>query len=117
MRHLVLYREEPSQAAALPPQLLIEAVEATGQWINEIRKSGKATDAGFMSGLHGGFAIFETKSGGELAELVESAPARPFCSVEVIPLMTVEESQPIFGKAKQRIADMLQKLAKMNEPR
>jgi len=117
MRHLVIYREEPAQAAAIPPPMLIECVEATAHWLTEIRKSGKATDAGFMSGVHGGYAIFDTNSGGELADLVDACPARPFCSVEVFPLMTVEESLPVLGKAKQRIGQMMQQLAKLGPPR
>src|SRR5664279_2844926 len=113
MQYLVIYREDTQQSAAIPPPLIIEAVEATARWLGEIKVSGQASEALFMSGEHGGMAILNADSGGELADLIDSCPARPFCSVETIPLMTADEAAPVFAKAKQRIAEMIERLAQL----
>lgn len=76
--------------------------------------SGQASEALFMSGEHGGMAIFNADSGGQLADLIDSCPARPFCSVETIPLMTAEEGAPVFGKARKRIGEMMERLSEMS---
>lgn len=117
MQYLVIYREDTRLSATIPPPMIIEAVEATARWLGEIKLSGQATEALFMSGEHGGLAIFNTDSGGQLADLIDSCPARPFCSVETIPLMTAEESAPVFAKARQRIAEMMQRLSEMTPAR
>ena len=83
----------------------------------EIKKSGKATDAAFMSSEHGGFAIFDVASGAELADLSDSCPARPFCSVETMGLMTPKEAEPVLAKAKARAAEAMQMMAKFAGPR
>jgi muconolactone delta-isomerase len=117
MKYLVLYREDTRVSATLPPMLVLEAVEATGKWLDDMRASGKVTEAGFMSGEHGGFAVVGAKSGGELADFIESCPARPFCTVETIPLMSSDENAPILAKVKVRIGEMMQKMAGMGPPR
>ena len=66
-----------------------------------------------MSGAHGGMAILNADSGGQLADLIDSCPARPFCSVETIPLMTPDEEAPVFANTRQRIAEMMQRRAEM----
>ena len=111
MQYLVIYREDPHLAAAIPPPMLIEQVLATGDWMGEVKLSGQASDAMFMSGEHGGFAIFNADSGGQLAGLIESCPARPFCSVETIPLMTASEGKPVLERSQAQIAEMMQKMA------
>jgi muconolactone delta-isomerase len=117
MRFLVIYREDTRMSAAVPPPVLLELVHATGSWIEEIKKSGKSTDAGFMSSEHGGFAIFDVASGAELADLTDSCPARPFCSVETMGLMTPKEAEPVLAKAKTRAAEAMQMMAKFAGPR
>jgi len=111
MQYLTIFREDTRLSAAIPPPMLIELVLATGEWQSEVKLSGQATEALFMSGEHGGFAIFNADSGGQLADLIESCPARPFCSVETIPLMTAGEAKSVQLKSQARIGEMMQKMA------
>lgn len=117
MRFLVIYREDTRMSATIPPPILLELVCATGAWIEEIKKSGRASDAGFMSSEHGGFAIFDVASGAELADITDACPARPFCSVETMGLMTPKEAEPVLAKAKARAAEAMQMMAKFASPR
>jgi muconolactone delta-isomerase len=113
MQYLVIFREDPRLSAAIPPPILIEMVLATGDWLGDVKLSGQATETAFMSGEHGGFAIFNAESGGQLADLIESCPSRAFCSVETIPLMTAAEAKSVQLKSQARIGEMMQKMATM----
>jgi muconolactone delta-isomerase len=113
MKYLVLYRENTQLTAATPPPVIIEAVAETRRWLGEVKLSGQATEAMFMSGEHGGLAIFNADSGGQLAELIDACPARPFCSVETIPLMSTDEAAPVIEKAKVRVSEMMHRISEL----
>jgi hypothetical protein len=110
MKFLVLYREDSVMSSVVPLPALAEAIEATGHWITEVKKSRKATEAAFMNPDHGGMAVFDVTSAVELNELVESCPARPFCKVETIPLIDEKEWEPSFQKSKARMMKMWEQL-------
>ena len=110
MRFLVTFRENTAVSMMLPPPAMMDIVEATGAWMNEMKKGGKFSDAAFFAPDHGGIAIVDVSSHGELLGLVESCPIRPFCTVETVPLIDYAEWQPVFQKTKAAALAMFEKM-------
>jgi hypothetical protein len=117
MKFLVIYREDTSVSSNVPLPALAEAIEATGHWLTEMKKSNKATEAAFMNPDHGGIGIFDVSSAAELLELTESCPARAFCKVETIPLIEEKEWAPVFAKSKARMMQMWEQLQATMAPK
>lgn len=115
MRYLCVYTENPTFAAALPPPVAWELVEATNHWLVEMKRAGKVTEAAFFAASHGGFAVYEAKSAVELSDLVDGIPARPLCTVEAYPLVEIgSEFGNMFKAQVARMAPMVEKMmAKM----
>jgi muconolactone delta-isomerase len=111
MRFLVLFRENPEVSSQIPPPALVEMVEGTGEYLDGLRASGKAQDAGFFAVDHGGYAIFNVESNTELFALVEKVPARGFCSVEAHPLLKIDEWRPVFAEAKTQMLEAFERMA------
>ena len=111
MKFLVIYREDTTMSAQLPPPVLMPMVEATGHWMIELKGSGKVTETAFLNPSHGGMAVFDVKDPGELLELVESCPVRPICTVETHPLIDAKEWLPLFAKVHQRAIASFEKMA------
>jgi hypothetical protein len=112
MRYLVLFNEETTQSAALPPPVIWEAVEATNHYLREMKASGKATDVGFWATGHGGYAIWNTNNAAELHTLIESVPARAFCSVQSYPILETDDFPAVFNKLRSQFQPMVDKIQK-----
>lgn len=100
MKYLVRYWEDTSISTKLPLPALLESVEATRPYMDELRRKEKIVDWGFYGAGHGFYAVMNVKSVGELHELTELTPARVFCKIECDPILDGSEFSDIFGKIK-----------------
>jgi hypothetical protein len=113
MKFLVIYREDTKISTSIPLPAVMEMVEATAGWIDEMRGNGKATEGAFLAPQHGGMIVLDVASHAELCELVESCPAAPICSVETHALVDTKEFRTFFKKQKERALANFEKLAAM----
>lgn len=110
MRFMVNFRENTTMSATVPAPVIMELVEATGAWMDEMKKSGKFSDAAFYVPDHGGVAIINASSPAELFSLVEACPMRAFCTVETTPLIDYAEWKPVFQRSKAAALAMFERL-------
>jgi muconolactone delta-isomerase len=99
MKFLVM----PIQKQTLSPDMGLTLIEATIQWKNQAKGSGKFDTIYSVAGQPGGLAIVNVDSLEELDDLIAEYPMTPFCDVQVLPLSDVDRAM-----AKQH--DLLKKI-------
>ncbi len=107
MKVLVIYRADPVASSQIPPQGRLAMIEATAGYVDELKSSGKITDGGFFVIDRGGACIFEVDGVAELDDLADGLPARPLCSIEVVPLLSTDEFREVWPKRKDRVLTAL----------
>ena len=111
MRFLVVFRENAAVTVQMPMPAVMDMVETTAGYLDDLKKKGKVVDAGYFAAEHGGCAIFDVDSLAELSALVESTPVRVFCDVECMPFLTTDEWRPFFAKRKGELLAQFEKMA------
>ncbi len=109
MKYVVTYREDTAVSTNIPAPAIVEFVEASQNYLEDLKRKGKVTDYGFHAAGHGGTVIFNVANHGELSELTEGVPVRPLCSMESTPLCDQEEFAQAFRKQKPQILSMWEK--------
>ena len=103
MKYIVLLTEDTTISTKLPVAGVMDAVEATRPYLDELKKRERVTDWGFYGAGHGLFAVINVKSHAELHEIVELIPARQFCALEINPVLESGEFADVFGKIKREV--------------
>ena len=100
MKFLVM----PIQKQTLPPEMGLALIEATIQWKDQVKRSGKFDAIYSIAGQPGGLGIVNVDSLEELNDRIAEYPMTPFCDVQVLPLSDVDQAM-----AKQH--ELLKKMA------
>ena len=101
MKYIALLKEDTTISVKLPVAGMLEAVEATRPYLDELKKRERCVDWGFYGVGHGLFAILNVKNHAELHEITELLPIRGFCSIEITPVLESGEFADVFAKIKR----------------
>jgi muconolactone delta-isomerase len=89
----------------------MEMVEATAHYIDELKNSGKISEGCYFAASYGGIVVYDVEDLVEFHDLNEGFPARPLCSLEIVPLLTTDEFRKNWSKQKERALQMMAKMA------
>ena len=101
MEFLIITR----QSTPPPPEMVVPLLEASQDWVSEVRASGKVTGAWAFAGTQNGCGVLEVDSHEELDEIIGRFPFAPFSNIEVIALSDLDRSlQTAKAVAQQALA-------------
>jgi hypothetical protein len=117
MKFYVRFQEDSTLSRTYKVPTIVELVEQTSEYLDELQKKEKIIDHGFFGIGHGFYAIFNVRNNAELHELTEFVPIRPFCTLECAPVLESTEFADSFGKIKKEMLTQWKKNERHGEQR
>ena len=112
MKFITLFSEDTILSSRLSMTAQFDAVEATRPYLEELKKKGVVVDYGFYGAGHALYTIWNVKTHGELHEMIELTPVRPFCSITNNAIIDGGEFGDTFGRVRKQVLSNWEKLSK-----
>ena len=112
MKYFIQLKEDTSVSTQLPVSSVLEMVEATRPYLEDLKKKERVIDFGFWGVGHGLYTIVNVRSHAELHEITECLPARNFCTIECTPILENAEFSEIFPKLKKEALIQAERIEK-----
>ncbi len=77
---------------AMPPEMILPALQMMKKWVAENRASGKLVDTWAFAGTIGGGGILDVDSADELDAIMTKFPFGATSSIEIHPLTNLEDA-------------------------
>ena len=87
----VIFASLKDTASMLPAATIRQLMEATVDYLKQMKQSGKILEAYALAGSERTMTISELNSAGEIAQIIAGVPMGAFVSFETYPLADFEE--------------------------
>jgi len=114
MKYIVLFTEDTTISSRLPLPAMLEAVEATRPYLDDLRRREKVVDWGFYGVGHALYVIANVKTHAELHEITELLPLRQFCAISSNPILETGEFADVFAKIKREALAQWEKIVRIS---